>query len=124
MAEAGTLCINGDVEKKSGLNGNSTADGESYTNVYIKMAEGNICAQSCYDWVANYASVSTIGKEFLRDVVSSLAAIYVITYDMKGYTSRTEAQTMLDVNWSIVAEGINLLRDNRWKDFVLKGDLE
>jgi len=113
MAEAGTLCTNANVEGKSGAHGNATADAEAYTNVYIKEAEGFICAQSRYDWVTNYASVSTIGKEFLRDVCSSLAALKVINYDMSGYTSRTEAQTMIDLNYAVVVEGINLLRDEK-----------
>jgi len=123
MVEAGTLCINADVEKKSGANGSSTADVEAYTNVYIKMAEGFICAQARYDFVTNYASVSTIGREFLRDIASSLAAIKVISYDASGFTSRTESQTMLDVNWSIVVEGINLLRDEDFKQFVIAGSV-
>jgi hypothetical protein len=87
------------------------------------MAEGTLCANSRYDWVTNYTSVSTIGKEFLRDVCSSLAAIYVINYDMSGYTSRVEAQVMLDVNWTIVREGLNLLRDDKYRAFVLSGTI-
>lgn len=121
MTEAGTLCINADVEKKAGASASSTADAEAYTNVYIKMAEGFICAQSRYDWVTNYASLSTIGKEFLRDLCSSLAALYVVNYDMSGYTSRTEAQVMLDVNYTMVVDGINLIRDDAFKDFIKTG---
>jgi hypothetical protein len=121
MVEAGTLCTNGDVEKKSGLNANATADAEAYTNVLIKEAEGFICASARYDFVTNYATLSTIGKEFLRDVASSLAAIKVINYDMVGFTSRTEAQTMLDINYAVVVEGINLLRDDKYRDFIKSG---
>ena len=89
MAEAGTLCGNADVAKYAGANANTTANAEAYTNVYIKEAEGFICAQSRYDWVSDYTSVSTIGKEFLRNVTAAYAAIMVIEYDMSGYTSRT-----------------------------------
>jgi hypothetical protein len=121
MVEAGTLCTNANVELKSGLNANSTADAEAATNVYIKEAEGFICASARYDFVTNYATVSTIGKEFLRDVASSLAAIKVINYDMGGFTSRTEAQTMLDINYAVVVEGINLLRDDKYRDFIKSG---
>lgn len=121
MAEAGTLCINADVEKKAGTNANSTADAEAYTNVYIKQAEGQVCAMSRYDWVTNYSSISTIGKEFLRNVTSSLAALMVINYDMSGYTSKSEAQTMLDVNYAIVAESMNLLLDDKYRNFILNG---
>jgi hypothetical protein len=121
MAEAGTLCINADVVKKAGANANTTAVAEAATNVYIKEAEGFVCSSARYDYVTNYASVSTIGKEFLRDLTSSLAAIKALNYDMSGFTSRTEAQTMLDVNYAIVTEGINLIRDDKHKDFILSG---
>lgn len=121
MVEAGTLCINADVVKKAGAKASSTAVAEAYTNVYIKQAEAFVCTQSKYDWVTNYASVSTLGKEFLRDVTSSLAAFYAINYDMSGFTSRTEAQVMLDVLWNGAVELINLLRDEDFKTFVLEG---
>lgn len=123
MVEAGTLCTNGNVELKSGANANSTADAEAATNVFIKEAEGFICAQARYDFVTNYASISTIGKEFLRDICSSLAALKVINYDMSGFTSRTEAQTMLDINYTIAQEGINLLRDEKFKAYVISGSV-
>jgi hypothetical protein len=121
MVEAGTLCCNADVLKSAGVYANATAVAEAATNVYIKMAEGFVCTQSRYNWVTNYASVSTIGKEFLRDVTSAYAGIKAMEYDMSGYTSRTEAQTMLDILWSSVVECINLLRDEDFKAFVLSG---
>lgn len=121
MTEEGTLCGRDDVEKKCGTNANSTASAEAYTNVYIKMAEGLVSAVARYDFVTNYASMSDIGKEILRDVTSSYAAIMVINYDMSGYTSRTEAQTMLDINWSIISENLNLIRDEKFKEFIKNG---
>jgi hypothetical protein len=121
MVEAGTLCVNADAIKKAGLNASATVVAEGYTNIYIKMAEGFVCANAKYDYVTNYASVSTIGKEALRDITSSMAGIYMILYDMSGFTSRTEAQTMLDINWTIVREGLTLLRDDKYHAFVLRG---
>lgn len=124
MAEEGTLCIRADVLKKAGANANATATAEASTNVLIKQAEGFICGQSRYDWVTNYATISTIGKEFLRDICSSLAAVHAINYDMSGFTSRTEAQVMLDVNYSLVVEGINLLREDKFRKFVISGSTD
>lgn len=121
MVEAGTLCANADVKNKAGANANSTAIAEAFTNVAIVAAEGFICASARYDFVTNYSSISTIGKAFLKDLTSSLAAIKVIEYDMSGFTSRTESQTMLDVNYSVVVEGINLLRDDKFRDFIKSG---
>lgn len=117
-----TLCDSGAVKIKAGTNA-ATLTAAQYTNA-INKAEGFVCAQGRYDYVTNYASLSAIGKEFLKDITSSKAAIEVINNNMAGFTSRTEAQVMLDVNYSNVVDCANLLRDGKYKDFIKNGDLE
>lgn len=114
-----TLCSSGAVKLKAGLNA-PTLTSAQYTQL-INQAEGFVVSSSRYDWVLNYASVSTIGKTLLEDAVSSYAAINAVGYDMSGFTSREEAQILLDVNWSKVVECVNLLRDEKFKTFVFKG---
>jgi hypothetical protein len=122
MVEAGTLCTNGNVGYKAGANASATSKAEAYTNVYIKEAEGKICLDTRYDWVTNYASVSTIGKETLREAASCLAAIDVINYDMSGFTSRQEALIMINVLWARYKAIINqIVKDNMYKEFILSG---
>lgn len=123
MAEEGTLCINADVAKFAGSGANATATAEAYTNVYIKMAEAFICTLARYDWVTNYASVSTIGKEILRNATACWAAIQAIEYDMRGFPSKEDAQTRLDVLWSQCQECAVLLRDDKFRKFVLTGSV-
>jgi len=122
MAEAGTLCINDNVVKEAGANHNATYSAEAFTNVYILKAEGKICLDTRYDWVTNYASVSAIGKEILREAVSTLTAVFVIQQDMSGFTSRQEALTMVNILWarynSIVRR---IVDDNKYKKFILSG---
>lgn len=122
MAEAGTLAVNADVVEEAGANANSTYTAEAYTNKYIKKAEGKICLDTRYDWVTNYASVSTIGKEVLRQAVSCLAAIKCINADMSGFTSRQEALIMVNILWAQYSEIIaKIVKDNNYKDFILTG---
>jgi hypothetical protein len=122
MVEAGTLAINADVLKFAGLNANATATAEAYTNVFIKEAEGIICTAARYDWVTNYADVSTIGKEILRDAVASYAAVKALNYDMSGFSSRQEALMMINILWASFMETMRLLqKDNTYKDFILTG---
>lgn len=127
MVEAGTLAGQGDVAKKAGANASTTSVAEAYTNVYIKEAEGLLSTTTRYDWVTNYASVSTIGKEILRDAIASYAAVKVINYDMSGFTSRQEALIMVNILWAVWSETIKLLtKDNKYKDFILtaSGDID
>ncbi len=122
MAEAGTLAINNDVVYLAGANANSTYTAEAYTNYYIKMAEGVVCTATRYDWVTNYASVSTIGKELLREATATLAATKAIQADMSGYASPIEAQTMVNILTNAHKYVVDLLtKDNNYKDFVLTG---
>ena len=93
-----TLCTSGAIVQKAGLNVNSTAAASgALLSAFCDQAEGLICAETRWDFVGNYTSVNTQVKLALQDCCSSLAAIKLINYDMSGYTSRTEAQTMLDV---------------------------
>lgn len=122
MVEAGTLCTQTDVAKKAGANASTVSVAEAYTNVYIKMAEGKICLDTRFDWVTNYTSVSTIGKEILREAVSSLAAVDVINYNMSGFTSRQEALVMINVLWAEYREIVSqIVKDNKYKEFILSG---
>lgn len=123
MAEEGTLAVREDVLKYAGANANSTYTAEAYTNIYIKMAEGVICLETRYDWVTNYASISTIGKEALTDAVAAYAAIKVIEADMSGYTSRQEALIMINILWAKYREVVSLLlKDDKYKEFILSGE--
>lgn len=122
MAEAGTLCTNSNVQYLAGANASATSKAEAYTNVYIKLAEAQLSSSARYDWVTNYASISTIGKEILRDAAASYAAVKVINYDMSGFTSRQEALIMINILWAVWSETYNLMKkDNNYKDFILTG---
>ena len=122
MVEAGTLTTQGEVAKKAGAYASSVSVAEAYTNVYIKEAEGKICLDTGYDWVTNYASVSTIGKEILREATSCLAAIDVMSYNMEGYTSRQEALIMINILWARYKDIVSqITKDNKYKDFILTG---
>lgn len=123
MAEAGTLCTNANVTQEAGANHNTTYSTEAYTNVYILKAEGKICLDTRYDWVTNYASVSTIGREVLREAVSCYTAIIVISQDMSGFTSREEALIMINVLWARYSDIVKkIVGDNKYKEFILSGE--
>lgn len=122
MVEAGTLATNSNVVYYAGANVSSTYSAEAYTNVYIKAAEGAICAETRYDWVTNYSSVSTIGKEALRLATASLAAISVINADMSGIDTRQEALIRVNILWAQYREVLSLMiKENNYKDFILTG---
>jgi hypothetical protein len=111
-----------DVIRRAGVYANGTIASEAYTNDYIKTAEGKICLDTRYDWVAHSAAISIIGKEILREATASKAAIDVINDDMSGFTSRQEALIMINVNWAKYSDIVaKIVKDNNYKDFILTG---
>ena len=121
MTEQGTLAVNADVAKYAGANASATSTAEDYTNIYLKMAEGLLCTKARYDFVTNYASLSTIGKEILRDGVAAYAAVKAIEYDMSGFTSRQEALIMINICWAVWSELYRMMDDDRMIDFIITG---
>lgn len=98
--------------RKAGAYANATitASGAALQN-WSDLAEGRICAETRRDWVGSYSGLSTNIKNILSDVASSLMAKEIIAYDMSGYTSRAEAQTMLSMQDDIASTGIAFLKE-------------
>ena len=114
------LTTSGAIIDKAGAYVNSTAVASgALLSLYCDMAEATLCGKTRYDWVANIESVGTNFKPMLSDVVSDLAATKLINYDMSGYTSRTEAQTMLDVLSDNANSIIKDLREMNIKEVML-----
>lgn len=109
---AWTLCTSGAAVLKAGANANSTISSSGAALlIWSNEAEGIICAETTRDWVTNYASVGANFKQALADAATAKIAINIINYDMSGYTSRSEAQTMLDVNKDIYNTAMKILKD-------------
>ena len=105
-----TLCSEADVKLKAGENISSNLD-QAEIESFINQSEGYINSICRFDWVTVFASgLAAEFKLILEDVCSSMAAMKCISYDMGGYTSLEEAQTMLDVNKDIEKRGLEILR--------------
>lgn len=112
-----TLTTSGAAISKAGANANSTiiASGSTLSK-WSDDCEGYICSITRRNWVTSYTSVDGGVKSILSDITSSLVAKQIISYDMSGYTSRAEAQTMLNVQDDIIQRGIEILKDFKSND--------
>jgi hypothetical protein len=112
-----TLTTSGAAIVKAGAGANSVIVANvANLEKFSDQAEGRIVAQTRRDWVTDYSNLSTEIKGILDDVASSLIAMQIINYDMGGYTSRAEAQTMLNVQDNTASSGINILKDFKSND--------
>jgi len=115
-----TLASSNAIVRKAGENANSDITGSLALLInYCDQAESEFCAKTRYDWVTNYASVGTNFKPVIEKAVASLAAMEIIKDDMSGFTSRFEAQTMLDVMRDVVTTIITDIKEKHVQDVMI-----
>lgn len=122
---ATTLCVSGAVLAKAGVGVNSQVSGgilqggtDYAVDEWINQAESVINAVCRKDYVAAYSGLTAAKKKILEQVASDLAAIYCVSYDMSGYTSRIEAEDIINVLRDRVLFGLGLLRDKEIQRFI------
>lgn len=115
-----TLSTSGAAIAKAGANANSTIIASGATlAMWSDEAEAYVNTITRKDWVAGYNTVTTNFKQVLSRVVSDLIAMEIIAYDMSGYTSLAEAQTMLDKLRDDHTKIVTDLTDDKIKEVML-----
>ena len=115
-----------EFEYKCGANVAAAAKAEAFANSFIAQAESviNIVSRKVYAAdTAAFTALPATTKQLLTEVASNLAAIYAIQYDMSGFTSRIEAEDMINILRDAALRGLSLLRTQETKDFIPKGTL-
>lgn len=118
MADTGIFASTSDVEKKCGANASATSKAEAYCNKYLFQVESQINADCRYNFSDNYAALNDDTKGILQEIATNLAAIYTIQYDMSGYSSRIEAEDMINILRDAALRNIKLLKDKKVTDFI------
>ena len=118
MADTGIFATTAEVERKCGANVSTVAKAEAYINDYMTQAESEINVATRFNWSDAYSGLNTDVKGILKEAASNLAAMYAISYDMSGFTTIFEAQTMLDHLNASYLRALSLLRDIKQQDFM------
>ena len=119
-----TYALPTEMTYKAGANVNSTASGSTCVLAFGEMAEGVINVASGNDWSTWYNSNgSTYPKvsKLLVDTASNLGAIYIINYDMSGFTNIQEAVGRINTLYEMYKQNIILLKEEKQKDFLNRG---
>ena len=114
------MTTSGAVLVKAGANVSAviTADAGLEIEQFISEAESLINVVTRVNYSDSYSGLNADVKQILNEVSSALAAMSCIMYDMSGYTSRYEAETMLDVLRDSATRGLSLLRGKKRTDFI------
>lgn len=119
-----TYALATQIGYKAGANVSSTATGAAYLLEFGLMAEGMINTASGYnwsDWYTAYSATYPDVANLLVDAASNIAAIYVINYDMSGFTNIQEAVARINTLYQMYISDIALLKEEGKKDFVRLG---
>jgi len=114
-----TIALSGPTLVKAGVGVSAvmTADAGLEVEHFIEQAEGSINAMTRYDFVTNWIALSGPGV-ILTQIAEDLAAISCISYDMSGYTTRIEAESMITVLRDSALRGLSIIRDQKVVDYM------
>jgi len=118
MADTGIFATTAEVQRKAGANASATSKAEAYVNDFMTQVESKINVLCRYNFSDNYAGLNVDVKGLLKEAASNLAAIYVIQYDMSGFTTRLEAEDMIDLLNNQAMFAIGILSDKANIDYM------
>ncbi len=118
-----TFCSSGAAVLKAGTNVNSLFiedKAEATWPGLINQAESLINSTARFNFIPIFSTLNNETKLLLEQTCSDIAAMYAINYDMSGFTTRLEAQTMLDVLRDRSEKGLALIKDQKVETFIKK----
>lgn len=106
-----------EIQQKSGANVNVAFDTTMMTASNLR-AESIINCFTRRNWSDDFAGLNVDVKQILSDFCSSFVAIEAISYDMSGYTSRGEAESIITVLRDGMLRNMQILRDKNTETFI------
>ena len=111
---------------KCGANCSAISKATAYGQMYCLQAESIInvlCRKVFASTIALFAALPASTRYILTAATTDLAAIWAIEYDMSGFTSRVEAEDMINILRDDFLRNLSVLRDSKAQDFLAKGTL-
>lgn len=118
MTDLGIWTKNADIQAKAGVNANATAKLTAATDVYVLQVEAAVNLLTRFNWSDAYAGLNDDVKQILLEITSNLCAIYVIQQDFSGFTSRIEAEDMINVLRDAALRNLSIIRDKKGQRFM------
>lgn len=120
MANAGQFAQDADILLRVGTKASATVKAAGWFDSIILDVEAVVNVVTRYDWSTADAATALNAsvRGILIDTGACLAAIEGITWDMSGFTSRTEAEDMINVLRDTALRNIAILRDKKNQMFM------
>jgi len=107
-----TLCTQDEMKKRAGAYASTTV---TLSDIWMQQiydeVVGEVVANTNRDWATNYASVNAYKKEVLRMAVTARGAFRILSYDLKGFPTNSQGETILDVLDNDYNAALKILND-------------
>lgn len=117
MAHTGIFATSDEILVKAGEN-YDTSITEARINALCLQVESTINLVCRYNFSDAYAGLNADVKGILSETASNLVAIYIIQFNMAGYTSRVEAEDMINILRDGALRGLSILKDQKAVTFI------
>ena len=118
MAHTGIFATSDEILVKAGEN-YDTSITEARINALCLQVESEINCVCRYNFSDAYAALNADVKGLLSEAASNLVAIYIISFNMAGFTSRTEAEDMINILRDGYLRTISILRDKKVQEYMI-----
>ena len=120
MANAGQFAQDTDILLRVGTKASATVKAAGWFDTIIIDVEAVINCASRFDYSAFDAAtaITATVRGILVDTGACLAAIEGISWDMSGFTSRVEAEDMVNILRDIALRNMSILRDKNVQTFI------
>ena len=117
MAYTGTIVTAAEMQFMAGENVDATGDVEANHNFLAGYAEAYLSSLVKYDIVTNWASMNSTYKKLFSEWAARFGAIALISYNMAGYTTRVDAEDLINIHVYRMEAIENILKDASIQDF-------
>ena len=117
MAHEGIFATSDEILVRAGEN-YDTSITEARINDLAAQSESVINAMTRYNWSDAYSTLNADVKRILSETSACLAANAIIAFNMSGFTSRIEAEDMINVNRDTALRNLSILRDKKVQRFM------
>lgn len=119
MADAGVFAEDADILLRVGANAAAAVKVAGWFDTIILDVEAFINCVTRKNWSDAFGTLNVDVQGILTDTAACLAAIEGISYDMSNFTTRIEAEDMVNILRDIALRNLALLRDKKTQDFMV-----
>lgn len=118
MAYTGTIVTVAEITVMAGENVDATGNTEANQNILAAMAESYLSVLMRENVVDNYTGYNADYQKILAEWASRFAATTLIAYNMAGFTSRVEAEDMINIHMARMRQIEKIITDQKSVTFL------